>query len=230
MLSIPVRITGWVLASFAMLALAAVVSAPVADAHEHREVGPYTFVVGWTGEPALVGQPNQVSIRIERAADAGSADQEQVGEMVGVEGLSLEVEVTYLETGDSVVLPLHGAFGDPGHYIAEMIPTLTGVYSFRVFGDVEGQAVDETFEAGPNTFSVINRVDELQFPVTVPEARELQSATEGLQQAVLDAEAVASDADSAASNAQTLSIVALVVGVLGLAAGGAGTVLTLRRR
>ncbi|MEZ4529501.1 MAG: hypothetical protein R2855_00605 [Thermomicrobiales bacterium] len=134
------------------------------SAHEHREVGGYTFVVGFLNEPAVQGEVNAVSVRITKAAPADAtpaAGEDEVAE-VPVEGLELTVEVIL---GDQKVsLPMEPKWGDPGHYVAYLIPTQPGDYSFHVTGEIEGTAIDETFTAGPETFSSVTPREELEFP------------------------------------------------------------------
>jgi hypothetical protein len=133
------------------------------SAHEHREVGGYTFVVGFLNEPAVQDEVNAVSVRITQpVADATpAAGEEEVAE-TPVEGLTLTVEVIL---GDqSVTLPLEPKWGDPGHYVAYLIPTQPGDYSFHVTGEIEGTPIDETFTAGPETFSTVAPREELEFP------------------------------------------------------------------
>jgi hypothetical protein len=133
------------------------------SAHEHREVGGYTFVVGFLNEPAVQDEVNAVSVRITKpVADATpAAGEEEVAE-TPVEGLELTVEVIL---GDQKVeLAMEPKWGDPGHYVAYLIPTQPGDYSFHVTGEIEGTAVDETFTAGPETFSTVAPREELEFP------------------------------------------------------------------
>ncbi len=63
-----------------------------------------------------------------------------------------------------VSLPMESKWGDPGHYVAYFIPTQPGDYSFHVTGEIDGVAIDETFTAGPETFSTVTPREELEFP------------------------------------------------------------------
>lgn len=172
-----------------------VASASVASAHEHREVGEYTFVVGFRVEPALLNQVNGLDLRVSR----GHGDNAEP-----VEGLqeTLQAEIRY--GGETMPLNLRGVFNAPGRYTADVIPTETGAYSFRIFGTIEGTQVDETFTGGPETFSEIADTAPLQFP----------AGTAG---------GAADAGDDGA--AQTIAIIALVAGLLGLGAGIAALVM-----
>src|SRR6476469_3380565 len=108
-----------VLAAGALLA-----SAGLASAHEHRDVGNYTLVVGFLNEPAIANEPNGLSLRVETQAAAGAAtptaspaagdDDAFTG--APVEGLAdtLQAEVKF--GSQTQKLDLEPAFGQPGAY------------------------------------------------------------------------------------------------------------------
>ena len=52
----------------------------------------------------------------------------------------------------------------PGSYDAYVIPVQPGDYVFRIYGSIDGDAVDETFIPGPETFSVVLDRTTLEFP------------------------------------------------------------------
>jgi hypothetical protein len=66
--SVLARVAGVALAGAAAVQLLA---PGTALAHERRQVGPYTFVVGFASEPAIQNQMNGASIRISRT-DGGT--------------------------------------------------------------------------------------------------------------------------------------------------------------
>ncbi len=147
----------------------------------------------------------------------------------GLEG-SLKVEVTHVASGASKTLDLEALLSDPGHYTAGLIPTSAGVYEFRVFGDIEGTAVDETFvsEGAGGAFDDVRTSAELQFPIQLPEVREIESGVRGAMQTAQQAQDTALEAQSAGGN--TLAIVALIVGIVGAVLGAAGIYMGLRNR
>jgi len=125
------------------------------SAHEHRKVAndKYELTVGFLDEPAFVNEKNGLSLRVAT-----------VNGEKPVEGLvdTLKAEVIY---GDQKMqLELETVFNDPGHYRSVFFPTATGAYSFHLTGDIEGNAIDETFEPGPDTFSEVEPIEPLQFP------------------------------------------------------------------
>lgn len=183
-----------------------------AEAHETRAVGKYSFVVGWNVEPAYEGIKNGVDLRVQLPGTTPAPVE-------GVEK-TLKVEVTNVAGGQKVTLPLETVFGSPGRYIAHLVPTVAGQYSFRFFGTIEGNQINETFTSGEK-FNNIQTIGEIQFPEKVAQVREVQGVASDAQQA-------ANDADSAASSARTLAMVAIGLAVL----SGAGTAaaLLMRRR
>lgn len=148
-----------------------------------------------------------------------------------VSGLSstLQVEVTHLSTTASRAMPLTEVFDDPGHYVAEFMPTAPGDYRMRFFGSIEGNLIDETFDSGPDTFDTVIASDAIQFPVVLESNRELKNATQGALRAVQELE---NDLDSSASTASTSMIVGIIGTVLGVIAIGFSffAIATARRR
>lgn len=168
-------------------------------AHESREVGDLTFVVGFLDEPVYVGQKSGLDLRVLRGDEP-------------VEGLeeTLEAEVVF---GDARrALEISPRFGEPGAYRSVFFPTAAGAYTFRIFGEVDGQPIDESFTSGPDTFSEVQDTAGGQFPVVFPATADL----------VRDAEAGAA--------AATTATIALVAGLAGLLAGVAAIGLALARR
>ena len=242
----------------AWLAVACVVilslSAGTLIAHEGRPVGDYNFVVGWLQEPSYEGALNAVSVTITRLeGDAHSSmqgepegkedaegKQDSMTGMTGmahdqgtpVEGLegSIQVEVTFVPTGASETFGLLAVFGEPGHYVASLIPTASGVYEFRVFGTIEGTTIDETFASrgGGGGFDDIRTSAGLHFPEELPEIREIESGVRGALQTAQEAHDAALAAQEGSGN--TLAIVALIVGIVGVAFGIGGMYLALRAR
>ena len=136
-------------------------------AHEVREVagGQYELVVGFLEEPAFAGEQNGLDLRVSRpvaASPAAGITEEAEGSPV--EGLSdtLQAEVIYGE--ETMELELEPRFGEPGAYRAVFFPTAEGDYTFHIFGDIEGTAIDERFTSGPETFSPVESSEPLQFP------------------------------------------------------------------
>lgn len=185
-----------------MLALAS-----TASAHEHREVGEYELTVGFSTEPALINEPNGLSLAVQLGhGDDGTP----------VEGLqeTLDAEITY--AGETKDLELRASFGQPGSYTADVFPTAEGAYTFRIFGTIEGMEIDESFTGGPDTFSEVESTSNIAFPAGETSAD--------------DGGGAASEAQDTADSARTLAIIGIIAGVLGLAAGAAGAMMAMNAR
>jgi hypothetical protein len=205
------------------LTLAAVLAAlifgafvPAAEAHERRQVGPYTFVVGFLVEPAFVEQPNGVDLRVTRD-----------GQPVNDVHQTLKVEVT--TGGDSRTFDLATVFNQPGAYAARFIPTRTGTYFFRFFGTIEGTEVNERFESGPGRFNDIQSTTDLQFPTKVPTNAELAADIRQVEGNETAGNATTSpDVQQALDRADRAQTIGLVVGSAGILVGLIGVGLALR--
>ena len=177
-----------------------VVAVGTAFAHEERQVGDHSFAVGFIDEPVFVGQKSGLEFFV-------SHDGEEP-----VEGLeeTLQAQVTYgSETRDLEISP---RFGEPGAYESVFFPTAAGPYSFRIFGEVEGEPFDETFTAGPDTFGEVQELAGGQFPIQFPAQTDV----------VADAEAGAA--------AATQATIALVLGAAALLAALVALGLWVARR
>ena len=202
-------------------------------AHEGRDVEGYNFVVGWVEEPAYEGLKNGVEIRVTKAASESHGGHGEASEMVGVEGLgeTLRVEVIHVATEASKILNLYPTRGVPGRYTAVLIPTSPGVYQFSVRGTVEGTQIDESFlsKGGGGGFDDIRSAADLQFPETLPQIRELESAVRGAletAQRAQDTALAASQEDEDPVSA--LLIVAMALGAAGASLGAAALVAAVR--
>lgn len=150
--------------------LFAVVVAQPAFAHETRPTGEYSAVVGWAEEPAYTGFPNAVAITLSDSA----------GEPVELEAGALQVEVLF---GDETTgaMPVEPAFGEPGLYEADLIPTRAGTYSFHFTGTVGDQPYDETFTSGSETFAEPRNPADVSFPAQDPTNGDLAQSIEQIR-------------------------------------------------
>jgi len=210
--------------SAALLGLPALFNAGPASAHEHRAVGNYEFVVGWLNEPALVSEPNGLSLRITLFPNGVPEEESEEAEAEGqpVEGLeeTLQAEIIAGGGAQTMELTLDPAFRDPGHYESVIFPSVVGDYSFHIFGDLEGTAIDETFSSGPETFSSIEDVTEVQFPEKLPSNAELKASIDGVSAQVAALDSSGGGGDDSSDTALIVAIVGVIAGVLGLAVGG----------
>lgn len=177
--------------------LLALVAVP-ASAHERRQSGDYTAVVGWAEEPAYTGFANAVEISLTDLNDDPVED-------LGAD--ELQVEVIY---GDEQIgpLPLEPAFGSPGQYLADLIPTRPGTYSFHFTGAILGQPYDETFTSDEDTFASPRSPSEVGFPAQDPTNGELAESIEQLRTQL------AADEDTGGSTAGPIGIALGAVALL----------------
>lgn len=197
------------------LAATAVLTLPAspADAHEEREVGDLTFVVGWSNEPAFAGFGNEVQVIVSET----QGDQP-------VEDGELEAEVIFgdPESETRTTVTLDPAFDTPNEYLGYIIPTRPGTYSFHVTGTAGGQTIDETFTSGEETFDDVNNPADAEFPEQDPTRGEIAERLDRLDARVQEA-ATPAEEESSDPLARWISIGAAVVAVIAL-------ILSLRRR
>lgn len=170
---------------FGMLMLLAL---PVA-AHEGREVGEYSLAFGWQVEPAYAWQPNGPEVFIEvhhEEAEGAEADhhEDEPSPLEGVE-ISLQAEVTF---GDqSMIILLEPAFGEVGHYVGDLTPTMPGDYTFHITGTIGETAVDETFTSADGEFGSVEPQTDVLFPL--PAGGDLQAQIAALEARIAALEA-----------------------------------------
>ncbi len=132
--------------SLALMALAG-----AALAHEPRTIGPYDVEVGWQNEPPYTWQLNAVELYVEK-------DKEPVEDV----DKTLTLEVIY---GNSKAgFPLEPVEGDPGHYVAVILPTRPGDYTFHFTGKIGGTAIDEKFTSADGKFESVTPSGDIAFP------------------------------------------------------------------
>lgn len=134
---------------------------PSALAHEGREVGDYELHFGWQVEPAFSYQLNGPEVYISLHSDTESEEAEEAPFPEDIE-VSLQVDVTF--GPETITLTMEPVFGETGHYAADLIPTLPGDYSFRLYGTVGDTAVDEVFTSADGQFSSIEPSTDVMFP------------------------------------------------------------------
>jgi hypothetical protein len=203
-----------------------VLMAAPAFAHEERSVGDFDMAVGFGAEPAYAGEVNSVQLLLSRN-----------GKPVVDLGDTLDVEVTF---GDQTQkFPLEpffeeGEFGTLGDYRAWFIPTRSGRYTFHFSGTIDGQAVDESFTSGPNTFSDVESPQSVEFPVQDPTTGELAERIDRVEprlaSSIDDVQTEVQATADDASRAKTIGLIGLVVGAIGLIVAIVALVASRRKR
>lgn len=191
----------------AAVALAVGIALP-ASAHEVRTVGAYEFTVGWLHEPAYADEQNAVQFLLK----------DSKGNPVGDLGDTLKVEVIY-QGQKMPALSLDPTFdpdtglGMQGEYLASLIPTRPGNYTFHFTGSIKGQAVDQSFTSGPNTFDEVKQPNAVEFP-----AQDLSRSQISQRLDKTDARLAAAQtsAQNDAALARDLAIAAIVLGLIAI--------------
>ena len=167
--------------------------------------GQYVMEVGFRDEPAYVGQPNALYLRVEEYATGST---EPVNDLAAT--LSAEV------SRDGRAMNLSLVPVADGEYEAPFVPTATGDYTFRVFGTIGEAAIDESVTSGPSTFNSVEALSAIEFPVARPDPVQLQADI--------------TSAEDAIGTARTLGIGGIVAGLLGLFLGGSALARSRQRK
>jgi hypothetical protein len=186
---------------FVAIVLVLTTSLPsVALAHERRALGAgkYDVVVGWEVEPAYVGEKNAASIRISKA---GTNPAEPVT------GVDKTLKVDIRQGAQTKTFDLRAVFGQPGYYVADVIPTREGDYIWTFNGAIGDDKIAEKFDTADGKFNAVERTTRLEFPIAAPDPVQVTTDIQS--------------ARSAAESAQTMALLGVAVGVLGLLAAAA---------
>src|SRR5215212_8547312 len=120
-------------------------------AHEDFDLGDYHVGVGWIDEPTVVGQPNAVELHVT-THDGDPVLDLKPGDVTVVVSTANQ---------DSAPLELFAAFdaeegaGELGQYVAELIPTTPGEYTFDFSGNIHDLELDLSVTSGDDTFSPV---------------------------------------------------------------------------
>jgi hypothetical protein len=178
--------------------LCALLMAPsMSFAHERRTIGAgkYDVVVGWDTEPAYVGQKNAASIRISKS---GTNPAEPV---TGAEK-TLNVEIR--QGAQTKTFDLRAAFGQPGYYLVDIVPTRDGDYVWTFVGSIGSDQISEKFDTADGKFNAVQPATDVQFPIASPDPVQIVSELQATR--------------AAAQTAQTIGLIGVGIGALGLLA------------
>jgi hypothetical protein len=182
-----------------------VVACVAISAHDRKNAGALSIVIGWATEPAFSGSMNGVVVSLaDRAGPLTKADG------------SLSVEVTF--GTERITLPLAAGLNRPHEFHAALVPTRAGTYTFHVTGRINNQPIDVTSTCGERTFHCVTDAGALQFPVRDPSAGEL---AERISRAAPRAD----EATQTARSARMLALAAIAVSLIAIAS----VVITARR-
>lgn len=129
----------------------------LAFAHEHQtfQIGEkyYNFTIGSLNEPVSVDDKSGVDLAVALTTapsdDHADADSDEHGADTPVLGLEKTLKVELIAGDQKRVLDLTTQYGKPGSYKAVFFPTVQTTLTYRVFGEIEGTAVDLIFTCNP---------------------------------------------------------------------------------
>lgn len=229
--------------SAAALATALVILAAPAFAHERDtfQIGDkyYVLTVGSLNEPFVVDTMSGVDLRVSQVAGpTGNGSSKEAGKGAPVTGLERTLKVELAAGNRRETLSFDPSYAAPGSYVASFIPTVQTTYSYRIFGTIDGSAVDVTFTCAPGEVSEtaednsqlkvsgsvtrINKVGAFACPVGRKSMGfpEPSPSTYELSQNTQDVAAAVQIAGKRAAEAEVLGIAGIVAGGLGLAVAG----------
>jgi hypothetical protein len=219
------------LASLSLIGMIIILSPPQAFAHTHKVLTingqQVEFVVGWVIEPPYVDEVNSVDFWAHYIN--ATCPQGTVSTSCPVYNLDQSVQVQVMTGGQSQVLAFSPNLSNDvppvfnGEYTANIEPTVAGSYSFRIFGNVNGVPVNETFTCGPTTFECVDPPSEVQFPQQIPAGHDLQVGLANLQSQVAQLQ-------SDVRTAYAVAGVGVVVGIIGVSVGAAALTRSKKKR
>jgi len=202
-------------------------TAPSAWAHTHRVVTingqQVEFVIGWVNEPSYANEINFVDFWAHYIN--ATCPQGTVSTVCPVYGLDQSLQVQVLLGGQSEVLQFSPNLSNDvpplfyGEYTAPLTPTVPGTISFRVFGNVNNTAVNETFTCGPTTFECVDPASEIQFPTQISSGSDLQTSLTNAQSQIANMQTQITNLQNQLQSAYLIGGVGIVVGVVGVVIG-----------
>lgn len=194
-----------------------------AMAHVEVLQGDIQIIAGWTNEPPIVGELNEILLMVSNVSDGqpiiNALSQVAVTANKGTQSKSLQFQPSE----------------EPGTYVAEILPTETGQYSIVMNGTIEGQAIGVQTEIedveSTAQFTFPPAEDETGGSNEIPQQviGQLQTVITGLTAQVEEANILAEEARNA-SQAATESALELEVaadraylfGMIGVGVGVTG--------
>lgn len=192
------------MSAIACAVLAGLMLPAAALAHVTVDVadGRYAVEIGFQHEPAYLGQPNAVFVKVSEYGSGGATP---------VDGLAATLNATVEKAGATLDLPLVPQ--GEGVYLAPFFPTAVGDYTFRLDGEIDGEPVAIEESSSPSTFNPVEPLSSVQFPAPLPDASAVAAA--------------ADEASAAATSARTFAVIAIALATLGVGLAALGLV---RRR
>ena len=175
--------------------LVALLVAPAsALAHERCTIagGKYEVVVGWDTEPAFVNERNAAGIRISKA---GTNPAEPVT------GAEQTLQLQIRQGAQTQQFPLRAVFGQPGYYVADIVPTRAGDYVWVFSGTLGADPINETFDSADGKFDAVTAANGIEFPIAAPDPDQVNAQLQA--------------AEASTQRALTVAYIGVALGVLG---------------
>ena len=131
-----------------------------ASAHQEVSFDGYDLEVGMINEPVYVGDKSGLEFSVMKDGQP-------------VTGLETTLNATTTYNGQTRDLTIDARDGADGWYESFFIPTASGGYTFHIFGTIEGNAFDQTFNATPDGYGPVAEAQGNQFPNQLPSTAEL---------------------------------------------------------
>jgi hypothetical protein len=186
------------IAVMALAGLLLLAARPV-SAHEHVNVGPYGFTVGWLDEPAIADVKNGLDMGVNKTLSNGT--------VVWVLGAENNLSAVIMSGPASSTQALAPQEGRDGWYTFPIIPTIAGSYSVRIVGTLGGTAINITVPLDD-----VQASSTVEFPVPNPTPSQLQGNDNTLSSQV-------SSLQSQVALATDVAAVAVVFGLAGVGVG-----------
>lgn len=122
------------------------------QAHQSKIVGndKYRVSVGFIQEPIFTEHRNGLDLIIRSVAEREPVlglENDLFAEIIGPDGKTTRQ------------FPIRPQYGSPGRYTFDIVLTEAGQYQVRVWGNIEGEAFDETF-----SLDEVTAIREIYFP------------------------------------------------------------------
>jgi hypothetical protein len=143
------------------------ISPPAVEAHETRAIadGQYQIVIGFMNEPVFAGDKSGLEFWVTEASAATPAAGAEETKGTPVESLNETLRAEVIYEDQTMALPLTAKWDESGGYYSVFFPSAAeGDYTFRIYGDIAGTEIDETFTSGPETFGPVEDPAPLRFP------------------------------------------------------------------
>jgi len=138
-----------------LIALAAILALTInplpASAHGHTSFEIkgkiYSFTIGSLNEPIAVDDKTGLDLRVVSMAHHDASEGEHAG--APVEGLDKTLQLELIAGDKKKTLSISPAFGAPGSYRANFVPTVQTTYGYRLFGTIDNVPFDYTWQCNP---------------------------------------------------------------------------------